>query len=440
MADMARAARLSVQPINEIVQAGEDLMKPTTFALALALAAGSSGYAAPAIAQAKQAAPAAAPEARKFNLSKEERAAIAPYQAAVVAKDYAKAATLLPAAQAAAKGADAKYILANLQLQIASAGTDQAAQAAAVEAMIQSGGVAAADLPRLYRALGGLYTNLKQNDRATAAFQKLAELEPNSTDTVLMLAEARAKENKPAEAISLIERAISTAKASGQTVPENWYRRALKFAYEAKLPAQTMKISRDLISAYPTATHWRDALTIYRQQGNLDKATETDVLRLLRVTKGMQGDSDFLTLASNLNDAGLPGESKAVLDEGVQRKLIAPTKPYFSQLLSSTGGRVSADRTSLPSLETKAMAAANGKLALSTADAFYGYGDYAKAATLYRAALQKGGVDSNLANTRLGAALALAGQRAEAEAALKAVTGPRADLAAFWLLWLSQRS
>ena len=57
----------------------------------------------------------------------------------------------------------------------------------------------------------------------------------------------------------------------------------------------------------------------------------------------------------------------------------------------------------------------------------------------YRAALQKG-ADANLANLRLGAALAMAGQRAEAEAALRAVTGTRADLANYWLLWLAGRS
>jgi tetratricopeptide (TPR) repeat protein len=200
-----------------------------------------------------------------------------------------------------------------------------------------------------------------------------------------------------------------------------------------------MKLSRDLVSAYPTADNWRDALTIYRQQANLDKAAETDVLRLLRAAKALRGDSDYLTLASHLNDAGLPGESKAVVEEGVRADPKRASKDYFRSLLGATSGRVSADRAALPSLETKAMSSANGRLAVGTADAFYGYGDYAKAAALYRAALQKGGVDSNLVNTRLGAALALAGQRAEAEAALRAVTGQRAEIAAYWMLWLSQR-
>ena len=73
-------------------------------------------------------------------------------------------------------------------------------------------------------------------------------------------------------------------------------------------------------------------------------------------------------------------------------------------------------------------------------DAYYGYGQYAEAAELYRAALQKGGEDPDLVNIRLGAALALAGQRAEAETAFRAVTGgPRAELAQYLAALAGQR-
>jgi predicted Zn-dependent protease len=180
-------------------------------------------------------------------------------------------------------------------------------------------------------------------------------------------------------------------------------------------------------------------LTIYRQSAQLDKQAETDVLRLMRAAKAMKGDSDYYTLASNLNDMGLPGESKAVIDEGAAAKAINPGKDYFKALVTSTSGRVAADRASLSGLETRAKAAPNGKLALSTADALYGYGEYARAAALYRAALQKGGVDNNIVNLRLGAALAQAGQRAEAETVLKTVTGQRQTIASYWMLWLGQR-
>jgi predicted Zn-dependent protease len=293
-------------------------------------------------------------------------------------------------------------------------------------------------MPKMQRALVSLYTSLKQPERARAALQKLGEIDPNNVDVMLANAEATAATNK-VEAIAMIERAIAAQKAKGEAVPENWYKRALRFAYEAKLPQQTSKLSRDLVAAYPTPDNWRDALTIYRQSATLDKQSETDLLRLMRAAKAMKGDSDFFTLASNLNDLGLPGESKAVIDEGVATNKINASKDYFRQLLTSTSGRVSADRASLPGLKSKALAGNAARLALTTGDAFYGYGDYASAAELYRAALQKQGVDANVANTRLGAALALAGRRAEAEAAFKAVTGNRAALASFWMLWLQQQ-
>ena len=56
------------------------------------------------------------------------------------------------------------------------------------------------------------------------------------------------------------------------------------------------------------------------------------------------------------------------------------------------------------------MAAPTGREARIAGDTFYGYGEYAQAAELYRAALQKGGEDANLLNIRLGASLAGARQ------------------------------
>ena len=58
-----------------------------------------------------------------------------------------------------------------------------------------------------------------------------------------------------------------------------------------------------------------------------------------------------------------------------------------------------------------------------TAEAYYGYGDYAEAADLFRAALGKRGVDKDLANLRLGMSLARAGDKAGATAALNAAGG-----------------
>jgi hypothetical protein len=104
--------------------------------------------------------------------------------------------------------------------------------------------------------------------------------------------------------------------------------------------------------------------------------------------------------------------------------------------------RINADRQSLPGLEREAMAGSNGRLAMGVADAHLGYGNYAKAAEFYRAALSKGGqgVDAEAANTRLAMALARTGARAGAEAALTGIQGQqRAQLARFMRIWIGQQ-
>ena len=73
-------------------------------------------------------------------------------------------------------------------------------------------------------------------------------------------------------------------------------------------------------------------------------------------------------------------------------------------------------------------------------EAYFGYGDYAKAADMFRAAQGKAGVDAELANLRLGMALAASGDKAGAATALAKVTGPRAEVARYWETYAKLRS
>jgi predicted negative regulator of RcsB-dependent stress response len=76
---------------------------------------------------------------------------------------------------------------------------------------------------------------------------------------------------------------------------------------------------------------------------------------------------------------------------------------------------------------------------LRVGDRYYGAGNYAKAADLYRQALAKG-ADKDLANLRLGEALAMAGDKAGATAALNAVSGPQGEIAKYWLVYVQHKA
>jgi tetratricopeptide (TPR) repeat protein len=398
---------------------------------------------APAVAEqggGRQGEKAQAQSAPGLNLSKEERAALTPVQTALEAKNFDAAAAALSAAQPAIKGTDARYFASVAQLQIGLGKNDKAMQLAGIEGMLATGKVAQADLPKFYNNIASLATDLGDFAKAEQAVSKLTQIAPNDPGPVIGLAQAKIKQNRPAEAVTLLDRAITIQKASGQAVPESWYRVALGQAATARLAPQVTKLGSNLVASYPNPKNWHDVLGILMELSGGDRDTEIDIYRLMRATKSLTSPNDYAAYTRVLSNAGLPGEVKAVLDEGVAANVINATDARFGPLRNSVAGRIAADKAALPAEEKKALAGPSAAPLLGVANAYYAYGDYAKAAALYRAALNKGSVDANVVNTRLGMALALSGQKAEAETAFKAISGKRSDLGVYLLAWLSQRA
>lgn len=412
----------------------------STIALAAALSLGGATVlpAVPAAAQPTPAAqPAPAQPQRTYNLTRAEREALGPLQTAVEANNFTAAQAALPAARSGAQSADARYVLGQLLLRWGLGTQNVQLQSEAIDTLIASGGAQAAELPRLYDSQATLAIAAGNRQRTEAALTRLAELSPNDPAVVVRLAQLRNEQRRPQEAMALLERAITMSQAAGHAAPESWYRMALRLAFDNRMP-QALPLSRALVAAYPTPVHWRDALLIYRDLSQFDEATRIDHFRLMRASGALSGERDYFEVASLLHQRGFPAEASAVLQEGVTARQVNASEGGFRDLIAATGRSAAQDRASIAASLRDARASAQGRIALVTADALYGHGRYADAAELYRAALQRGGLDANMVNTRLGASLALAGQRAEAEAAFRAVTGPRAELAQYWLAWLAR--
>lgn len=411
-------------------------------ALGVALVLGGASVVATAPADAQKRKKGEAAAAQGPTLTKEERAALLPVQNAVTAKDWATAQAGLPAATAAVTSPGGRYAIGRFQLEIGLGLNNTAMQAQGIDNLIASGQVDAAQLPVMYRNQAVLANNAGDKAKAEASFAKVVELSPNDPEALISLAQVKNEMRKPAEAVQLISRAIDMKRAAGQKVDESWYKYALKLAFDGRqnpaLREASQRLSRELVAAYPTKENWRDSVLIFRDTNNLDAAAELDVLRFLRASGSLAGERDWYDLADGLYKAGNYAEAKAVLDDGTAKRMIDPKKAAFAELVRLTGARMAGDRASLGGEESKAMAAATGTSALKIGDAFYGYGEHAKAIALYRAALAKGGVDANLVNTRLAMALLASGDRAGAEAAFRSLTGPRQNLGAFWLAWLAR--
>jgi hypothetical protein len=418
-------------------------------AVALALAAGVSGIALePALAQKKG--KESAPAAFSPKLSKEFRAAAQPVQKAIEAKDFATARAALPTLTTAATAADDKFYLGQFKLQIGLGLQDKALQKEAINDVLNSGSAGAAAETGKFAFFAGQFA-YQDKDYATAV-QRLTQARDSgyqpkdangqpTRDIDLMLAEANFRSNRTAEGLAGLEAAITAEKAAGRKAPADWYQRAASVAYQSKMMPEVAKWTRMQIVDYPTAENWRSALVIYSDSQKMDDQTNLDLMRLQRAAGALSGERDYFEYALLADKVGLPGEAKAVVDEGLAKGSFNKSSKAINEIGTLAGSRVAGDKASLPAAEKSAASAANGKIALSTADAYFGYGDYAKAAELYRLAIQKGGVDANIANLRLGMALARSGQKDAARQAFGQVqAGQRAEIAKFWTLWLDQQA
>ncbi|HET7816447.1 MAG TPA: tetratricopeptide repeat protein [Sphingomicrobium sp.] len=374
---------------------------------------------------------------KQVKVSAEFVAAYQDLQAAVTAGDKAAFSAKLAAAQAIATTPEERFGIAGLQLDGSLKLNDSAGVATALETMLASGILPAAEVTNATLNMGKAYYNAKQYDRAAAAFEKVLQADAGNSDAVSMLAMTRRAQGRGSEGLSALQQLIGQAKSAGQKVPEDTYKRAVQLAYSSK-SAATIDLTRQWVQDYPSPANWSDALRIYRAMAPMDEAGTLDVLRLARTAGALKG-SDYDRYAFAALVRGYPGEAKAVLEEGFAANAISRDTKEVQQSLSEATAKSAGEQGKLAQMAKDALAAPGAKQAVATGDVLYGYGEYAKAAELYRAALGKPGVDANLANLHLGMALARAGDKAGATAALNAVAGPRAALARFWLAWLASR-
>ncbi|WP_426164657.1 tetratricopeptide repeat protein [Sandarakinorhabdus sp. DWP1-3-1] len=330
---------------------------------------------------------------------------------------------------------DDAYTTLSLKLNAAIGLKDNALTEQTLSKMLATGKVPAADQGKFYRTVGSLALNRKDYNAATMAFQELVKMNPGDGEAQVALSELYAAQKQNSKAVDTLNAAIAAQKAAGQAVPEAWYRRALAFAYDGKLPAQVQPTALALVTAYPNAVNWRDALVITRDSFQLDDQGSLDFMRLQAATNSLNGERDFVEYADTALGRGFPGEAQYAINEGIKKNMLNASKPLVAELKRSADSKVAADKAALPGLEKEIKT--NGKLALATGDAYYGYGDFAKAATLYRQAVGNAAVDQATANLRLGMALARSGDKAGATTALQAVKGgPREVLAQYWMAYI----
>jgi len=356
-------------------------------------------------------------------------------QTAVKANDTANIPAKVAAAQAVASTPQDHYLIAQFQLQAAAKANDINMVATAADAMAATGLADQANLAKIYRGVGGSFYNAKQYDRAVAAYTHALQLNPDDINAEELLGESRLAAGQKAEAAAAFQRAIQMTTAAGQKPDENLLKRTVSIAYDQQSPS-AVELARQWVAAYPTPASWSDAIAIYRNLNHPDVEGTMDLYRLMALTGSLTGPQ-YAQYSRAAAAEGNFNEAQAAYDAGVAAKLINPAGSEYNDLTSGLKGKPKATAADLAAA-TKA--AVNGTALLRIGDRYYAMGDYAKAVELYKMSMGKPGVDTSVANLHIGMALTRAGDKAGATAALNSVTGPRGEIAKFWLTYLNQKA
>ena len=396
---------------------------------------------------------------RPLNLSRDERDAIAALQAAAAGLDRAAQDAALAAARAAARSADARYARRPLSARDrprprrpADAGPGgrhagrqrprrRPTRWPACSPTRPAARIRAGDLQRTDRLLARI-VEVQPNNAArspiTASSPRPASASParpRPTATAPTRSRCSSARSPPTRRPAGRRRkaGICGRWRSPMTAPGR--RRAIRAARRRRSPSPAA-----LVAAYPTQVNWRDALLAYRDLAPADPALDLDIRRLMRASQALAGERDYIEFAEALGRGRADRRGQGGARRG-RRARHGRDRAACRRPLATADRRARASpptAAGLAGLRTPRRRRGTGAAgARPPATLISAYGQYAEAADALPAALQKGGEDANLVNSRLGAALALAGRRPEAEAALRAVTGPRADLAGFWLAWLA---
>lgn len=309
----------------------------------------------------------------------------------------------LAAARAVATSPDARHVLAIYELEIARRRGDNAMLAAALDVLIASRHGSPAVRASWLATRGDIAFHSHDLALASALWTRAAEMQPDSAQALMNLAQVKQAQADPDAAAALIRRAIALVGRGQSAVPEVWYRQWLSIAYNGGQVGQAAAAGQALLAAYPSAANWRFTLAAYRQLLTGQAAAEIDMLRLMRATRTFNQSNEYQRLAQLLIRAGRPVEARETLDDGIARGVVARDQPPIPEIRREIDRMLA--RPAAPAAPASPRPAG---------------GDLQRAA-----------------------GLAMAGRRAEAEPLLRALADHgtqdwEKDLARFWLLWLAR--
>lgn len=385
-----------------------------------------------------------------FVLSKQVRDSAAAATLALKANDLAGAEGAISTIERSASNDSERFVGRTLRVRLLSASPvtvqTQTAMVKPLTELIADPRTSKDDAARYNYTLGDFAYARKDYAKAVQFYRQARENGLRDDELNLQIVRANMEGGQVSAGAAEVDALIAAQIAAGKKPPESWYRFTTQRLRLKKAP-ETAAWTGKWLAAYGTKANWHDAIAIngFKDEDETklsaaerkDRDTRfVDLFRLMRATKSLAGQKEYLEYARRANNLGLKDEVKSVIQEGLASGAIPPKDPESIRLLGTTPAKGKAAPAAGPT-EAAARKAANGELAAQLGNMSIGRGAYAKAVEMYDLALAKSVKDGDDVRLHRGIALALAGDKERARADLATVaTAPDSDTATLWKIWL----
>ena len=264
-----------------------------------------------------------------------------------------------------------------------------------------------------------------------------------------LVSNAMSQQNKDADAIAWIGKAIESSKAAG-AVSKAYVIRAANLSAKMKNYTAASNFYKELVITENNPDYWHDALAFFDRSRDFNPEESLDIMRLMRATNGLRFQQEYAAYLDSLSYIGVryPAEAVSVLDEGFNKGVISRNNVTFSERYNEAKARLAEDTRTLSGTIAPAKASPKPMLSSLTADSFFSHKDYKTAKELYESALSKGAVldkdggdQTDRTRFRLAMSKAMLGDYAGAKADFAMINNPnRKAIAEYWNMYIDQLS
>ncbi|WP_042301145.1 tetratricopeptide repeat protein [Paraburkholderia kururiensis] len=320
------------------------------------------------------------------------------------------------------------YMVLEMRGAAAMAAGDDATAAQAYESLLGSGRLGAEDEQRTTAALAGIYFQQKNYARAIATAQRYQKAGGADPQMRTLLVQSWYLSGDCANVVTSLKSSVDAQTRAGHAPEEAQLQLLGTCAQRVKDDTSYRAALEKLVAYYPKQSYWEDMFHAIRAKPGYSSRLDIDTYRLRRATGSLNTAEDYMEMTQLAIVAGTTAEGKQVIDQG------------FASGVLGRGPDAEREKRLQALAAKRAQGPADSANPVAPVDAGFNLvfaGQAKQGIDQMEAAIRKGGLDHpDQAQLHLGEAYYIAGEKARAVQAFRAVKGAdgSADLARLWLL------